>query len=412
MKSGGNSETVKNQNMESVKEILYKHEPISRSEIAKILGLTPPTITSSISELMQRGLVRECLVGDAVEASGQKRPLGRRRILLEWVPDAAYAVGVESGPSGTLACLTDLRGNIVSTVDWAEANPNYDEAMDTLARAIEEVIEKAGVARNRIAGVGVGLPGFVDREEGVLRYGALYKWQNKPVAEEIKKRVRLECHVENNTRCRALGELLFSGKRRPETFAYFLISRGMACPLMLQSQLHAGSMAGAGEIGHMVVDRFGPVCPTCGNRGCLEALSSETAIVNRCAKLLTQNTPTLLRDICRDPAAPRISEVLKAQQCGDPMVQTILEEAITYAGIAIANIINFINPPLVLVDAYIMQEQSNQELFLKIVQQNLFALNSTEVNIEFLPFEKLRAAKGAAALVIKACVLQEGRYHE
>ncbi|EJX01704.1 ROK family protein [gut metagenome] len=245
------------------------------------------------------------------------------------------------------------------------------------------------------------MPGFVDGKDGVLRYGAMYRWKNKPLAEEIKKRVHLECYAENNARCRAFGELMFNRTKWPETFAYFFISRGLSCPLMIQSQLHTGSMAGEGEIGHMVVDRFGPVCPTCGNRGCLEAFSSETAIVNRCAELLKQNKNTILRKTCCNPAAPRISEILRAQKYGDAMVQSVMEEAITYAGIAIANVINLINPPLLLVDAYIMQEKMNREMFLQIVRKNLFALNLTEVNIEFLPFDKLRAARGAAALVIK-----------
>lgn len=409
LRSGGNAETVKNQNMESVKELLYKYQPISRSEIAKLLQLTPPTITGCVAELMQRGLVRECTGEEAAQPQESPRAPGRRRILLEWVPDAAYAVGIESGPFGTLACLTDLRGKVLARAEYEQADPDYEKAMDALAEAAQAVIDAAGVDRAKIVGAGVCMPGFVDEEQGVLRYGALHKWQNKPVAADLARRLRLECQVENNARCMALGELLFSETPRPETFAYFMIARGMACPLMLHSQLHAGSAAGAGEIGHMVVDRTGPVCPTCGNRGCLEGLSSETAIAARCARLLRLDMPTLLRNICRDPENPRISEILKAQQCGDPMVCTILEEAVSCAGIAIANIINFINPPMVLVDAYIMQEPANREQFLKVVRKNLFALNSTEVNIEFLPFDKLRAARGAAALAVKKCVLQEGR---
>ena len=406
---GNNLEKVKTQNTESIKEVIYKYGPISRAEIAEMLRLTPPTITTNVAELIQCGLVRECAADAAGGTRRSEHTLGRKRIFIDFVPDAAYTVGVESGVYGTLACLVDIRGNVVNQISMAGVHRDYEAAMDAVADSVKTLLEKSDIPGEKIVGMGIGLPGFVDGHSGTLRYGAMYKWKDKPVAQDISRRTGLACRVENNARCRALGEELFSQKLRPETFAYFLISRGLACPLVIRSRLHAGEMAGAGEVGHMVVDRFGPTCPTCGNRGCLEAVSGETAIRNRCIQALKAGIPTILRDICADPADPQMGEILMAQRSGDRIISAIMEDAISYLGVGLANVINLINPPLVIVDGYIMEPEENQALLVDETRKNIFSLNETEVDIEFVPFDKFRAAKGAAALAVKKFVIQESR---
>lgn len=408
-RTGNNLERLKSQNTESIKEVIYKYGPISRSEIAEMLQLTPPTITTNVTSLIQQGLVRECESGAVEEERRSEHTLGRKRILVDFIPDARYAIGVLRGYFGTLISLVDIRGNVVCEKQFLDGIEDYEQAMDAVAGYVEELVQQAGIPRERIAGMGIGLPGFVDGHSGILRYGAINKWRDKPVARDLTKRTGLACRVENNARCCALGEELFSGKLRPETFAYFLISRGLACPLVIRNRLHSGEMAGAGEVGHMVVDRFGPVCPTCGNRGCLEGVSSELAIQNRCIQAVEAGMPTLLHEACVDPKNPQIPEILKVQRSGDRVVCAIMEDAVTYLGVMLANIINYINPALVIVDGQIMQNEENQRLLVEVARKNLFFLNVDEVNIEFVPLDIFRGAKGAAALAMKKYVLQEGR---
>lgn len=407
--TGNNSERIKAQNTASIKEIIYKCGPISRSAIAQMLQLTPPTITNNVANLIQQGLVYECESSAVEKGSQTTHTLGRRRVLVDFVPDACLALGVVRGYQGTLISLVDIRGNVVSQQQYMDTIEDYEEAMDAVAGYVDDLLQKQDIPREKIVGLGIGLPGFVDGHSGILRYSTINKWQNKQVAKDLELRTGLSCRVENNARCCALGEELFSGKRRPETFAYFLIARGLACPLVIRNRLHAGEIAGAGEVGHMVVDRFGPICPTCGNRGCLEGISSELAIRNRCAQAMQAGISTLLSEVCADPNDPQIEEILLVQRSNDRVVCAIMEEAITYLGIMLANIINFINPPLVIVDGKIMQNEANQKLLLDVTYKNLFSLNREEVNIEFVPSDIFRASKGAAALAIKKFVLQEGR---
>ncbi len=406
-RTGNNLERVKLQNTESIKEVIYKFGPISRAEIAEMLQLTPPTITTNVANLIQQGVVHEC-ENTAIQQNRQSgHTLGRRRILVDFVPDARYAIGVEWGYFGTLICLVDIRCNTIIERQYTDHIDDYENAMDAVAEHVRELLEEGNIPREKIAGIGIGLPGFVDGHNGILRYGAINKWKDKPVAGDLEKRTGFICCVENNARCCAMGEEMCSDKIRPETFAYFLVSRGLACPMVIRNRLHSGEMMGAGEVGHMVVDRFGPVCPTCGNRGCLEGISSELAIRNRCVQAVQAGIPTLLNDVCEDPLNPQMEEILQVQCSDDRVVCTIMEDAVTYLGIALANIVNFMNPPLVIMDGRILQNKKNQDQLIEVTRNNLFSLNVEEVNIEFVPFNKFRAAKGAAALAIKKFVLQE-----
>ncbi len=408
-RAGNNLERLKLQNTESIKEAIYKYGPISRAEIAEMLQLTPPTITTNVASFLQQGLVQECEAGSVSRERHSKHTLGRKRILVDFVPDACYVIGVVRGYFGTLICLTDIRGNVVCKQQYMDDIEDYTEAMDAVAGYVEDLLGQTDVPREKIAGLGIGLPGFVDGHNGVLRYGAINKWEDKAIVKDLRERTGFACRVENNARCCALGEELFSGKLRPENFAYFLVSRGVACPLVIRNHLYSGEMAGAGEVGHMVVDRFGFTCPTCGNRGCLEGVSSELAIRNRCIQAIQAGIPTLLNEVCANPLHPEIEEILQVQRSGDRVVCSIMEDAITYLGITLANVVNLINLPLVIVDGRILQSEENQKLLIDVTRKNLFSMNEEELDIEFVPLDIFRAAKGAAALAIKKFVLQEGR---
>lgn len=408
-RAGNNLERLKLQNTESIKEAIYKYGPISRAEIAEMLQLTPPTITTNVASFLQQGLVQECEAGSVSRERHSKHTLGRKRILVDFVPDACYVIGVVRGYFGTLICLTDIRGNVVCKQQYMDDIEDYTEAMDAVAGYVEDLLGQTDVPREKIAGLGIGLPGFVDGHNGVLRYGAINKWEDKAIVKDLRERTGFACRVENNARCCALGEELFSGKLRPENFAYFLVSRGVACPLVIRNHLYSGEMAGAGEVGHMVVDRFGFTCPTCGNRGCLEGVSSELAIRNRCIQAIQAGIPTLLNEACANPLHPEIEEILQVQRSGDRVVCSIMEDAITYLGITLANVVNLINLPLVIVDGRILQSEENQKLLIDVTRKNLFSMNEEELDIEFVPLDIFRAAKGAAALAIKKFVLQEGR---
>lgn len=395
---GTNLPIVKKQNEALIKEIIYKYGPISRSRIAAMLSLTPPTITTNVASLIESGLVYE-FAADAFDA--EERSPGRKPIKIDFIRDARFSVGVEMNPYQTVICMLDLRGNERISRKYPPMNGSYAAEMDTLARNVQRLITESGVDPERILGIGVGLPGFVEPKAGVLRESFKADWNNKSIAVDLSKRLDIPVLIENNARIRAVGEELLGKTLRPDSFAYYLISYGIACPLLVKSQMITGENASAGEAGHMVVEMNGPQCETCGHNGCLEELASERAILKKCRQAINQGTDTMLQKLCGDAKALSMKEVLAAEEGGDAFVKSVMDEAIRYLGVTLANIINLISPPLVIVDGYIMKVERNRELLLKETRGHVFGLNDQEIQIEFIDFNPVRGARGAAALVIK-----------
>ena len=162
-----------------------------------------------------------------------------------------------------------------------------------------------------------------------------------------------------------------------------------------------GQSAAAGEIGHTVVQRNGPVCPTCGNRGCLEALTGERAILQQCRGIMATDAPTILKDLCREPKELTMDQVLMAQDAGDVAVSQVIEEAIEYLGIALANTINLISPRAVVLEGRILSTPKNQARMLQTVEQYMFNVHSGMIDFAFLPYDLNRGARAAAAVVVK-----------
>lgn len=402
MEKGRNLPIIKKKNCSLIKETIYRHSPISRIEVAQRLSLTNPTITNNVAALIGDGMVKE--IGTP-HYQGE-RPLGRRPVLLDFVPDARYVVGVELGPYNTLMLVSDLRGHVICRSSDHFAETSYTKMVETLAASILKIIADSGVDQKKIAGVGICLPGFVDTERGTVHNNLRQDWVARKLLQDVQKKISHPVCVENNVRARAIGADLFGKKVDGDPLLYYFVSYGLACSLVVDHRVLSGKAAGAGEVGHMVVEMDGPHCDTCGNNGCLEAIASENAILKRCQALLDAGVTTILRDICAEEKRLSIKDVLKAQACGDPAVTSVLSSAIRYIGINVSNLMNFISPESVLIDGRIFSAEVNQKMLTGIVAKNVFGGVHKGYRIQFVEYDKLGGAKGAAAIAVKKFVLE------
>ncbi len=384
---------VRRRNRRNIRSLLYRRAPVTRTELAEALGLTLPTVTTSVSQMLEEGLLLE---EPSPEAGG-----GRRPNLLRFNPSAEYALGVELGPYETAAGLYDLAGEPVAREIFPTAPSGYEEMLDSLQRQLEPLAAKAP---GRLLGIGIGTPGFVNREQGVIRASSRAGWNGRPVAADVGSRLGLPALADNNVRMRALGQELFAGSGLPDLFAYLFVSKGIACPLIIRDELLSGSTSGAGELGHMVIQPDGPVCPTCGSRGCLESVAGETAVLRDCRELLRAGKAPVLRQLAGD--APDIRQILAAQQAGDPDVRRVIDRAVEYLGFAVAGVVNLISPAQVLIEGYLFRIPENRERLLSAARAHFYGLNAREVAIRFLPFDHFGGAKGAAAAVIETFCIE------
>ncbi len=393
---GGNHQLLKHKNSQLIWKFIYQNSPVSRVEIAQELGLTTPTITGMVTPLINRGLVRE-----TAAPSEEVKGAGRPRMMLEFVPEAYYICGVDVGPYRINYILTDLRGDVIAYRHTEQTLDEYHKTLELLAAQIPDFLEEAKLPREKLLGVGICLPGMIDGNADKI-YDTFYEgWTEHSLSAELGERLGIKVEVENNVRARVICADLFDRNVKAEPFAYFFVSFGIACQMIIDGKVLYGQYAAAGEIGHTVVQRDGPVCPTCGNRGCLEALTGERAILQRCRDIMGTDTPTILKELCSDPNMLTMDHVLAAQEQGDREVNGVIEDAIEYLGIALANMINLISPRAVVLEGRILSTPNNQAMMLKAVEQYMFRVHAGVTDFVFLPYDQDRGARAAASVVAK-----------
>lgn len=393
---GSNHQLLKQNNHNLIRKFIYRNSPISRVEIAQQLGLTTATITGMVNPMISSGLLRET-VAPTDEAKGAGRP----RMMLEFVPEAYYVCGVDVGVYNTNYILTDIRGNVIAARHMEQGMDEYQVTLERLAREIPAFLSETGIPSEKMLGVGICLPGMIDGSADKIYDIFREGWTEHNLCAELGQRIGLKVEVENNVRARAISADLFDRMVKDQPFAYFFVSFGVACQMIIDGRVLYGQSAAAGEIGHTVVQRNGPVCPTCGNRGCLEALTGERAILQQCRDIMATDTPTVLKELCRDPQLLTMDQVLLAQEMGDKAVSHVIEDAIEYLGIALANTINLISPRAVVLEGRILSKPRNQARMLRTVEQYMFHIHSGMTDFTFLPHDLDRGARAAAAVVVK-----------
>lgn len=403
MRRGINHKKGKEKNIAYIKEIIFEHAPISRAEIADMLSLTPATITNNVALLLDTGMIREI----PPEETPEEGSVGRRPIMLEYVADAKYVIGLEVSPRGIFVSVSDLTGHFIyQDKHIGGTYSDYEQTLLAIKNIIEKSLKESKISREKILGVGICCPGFIDRTTGFIKYGIWPQWENKNLPKDLQDELEFEICIDNNASVRAVYEGLFN-KNRPATFAYLFVSKGIACPLMIQNSVLSRRVTGAGEIGHMVLDIHGPKCERCGNHGCLETFAGEDAIRKKCAQAIKNKEKTLLTELAQRPEEPTIEEIIAAVSENDKVVKDIMDLAVQYLAIGICNIIKFVSPEMVVVDAYIMSLSELRERFMNYVSDYLSNNKWYHVEFVFKPFDEFGGAKGSVALALKNFLLSD-----
>lgn len=337
-------ELIRAINKQRVLKLIRSHGPISRADCAEQTGLTRPTISAVVAELIEEGWVEEVGTG---ESSG-----GRPPILLRFHPQARWVIGAELSAGHVRAVLVDLEGNVARRIKRRVESSDPMAELGRLEGAIRELLQDLPATRRPapVAGVGVGITGMVDRKAGLWRYTPHFDGAHDlPVGRLLSERLGLPVLVENDARAMAWGERSFGHARGVDDLAYIRVGVGIGAGMIIGGQLYSGARDGAGEIGHTLVEADGSRC-RCGNYGCLEAVASATAIARKAVRRIRQGQPSLLREMVDGDLDQIIAtHVIEAANAGDGLARETLTEAGRFLGLAIGNLINLLSPEMVIV---------------------------------------------------------------
>ncbi len=327
-------------NLTLILDRLRQEPNLSRAELAHRTGLTRPTVSSLVAALIADGFVRE--VG-AVSS-----PLGRPSIALALNPQAGFLLGAEIGVDFIAAVLTDFSAQVVwQTREALKAAGSREEVLEAVLTMLQEGVDLAKNASLPLLGIGLGVPGLVDRSSGRLLFAPNLGWRDVPLKALLEERIQTDVIVDNEANLAALGESTFGAARGAHLVLYVSSGVGLGGGLVLDGQLFQGSDGFAGEFGHMTVDPGGLPC-NCGSRGCWETLVSQWAVFRRIRAAAQAGAATALLEMTGgDLQALTFEQVCAAAANADAIALAALEETGHYLGIGIASLVNAFNPQLV-----------------------------------------------------------------
>ena len=328
--NGERAGLLRERNCARVIEALRRQGLASRSDLARMTGLSRTTVGSLVAELQARGLVLE-------EADGRRRGgRGRPPLFVRLDPAAGVAVGIDFDHDRVRVALADLSSTVLAE-DCAEIDVDHSaaDAMDAALEILRSLQAAAGIADAQLVGAGVGVPGPIDRRTGTVGSAVILPgWAGLPARDTLARRLGLRVQVDNDANLGALAEFSFGAGRGLSDIIYLRIGSGVGAGLVLGGSLHHGAAGLAGEIGHVQVRADGAVC-RCGNRGCLETIAAEGAI------------KALLRPARgHDVSWPEVLELLAA---GDLGTTRVVSDAGYAIGRVLADLCNAVNPQAIVV---------------------------------------------------------------
>ena len=321
---------------------LLHHQPISRVRLARLTGISTPTVTQLVAPLIEEGVVAEM----GTDRAGLTAGAGRKPTALQLVADSRYAIGIHIGARRAQICLGTLDARLLELRMVSHRLGDTPEvAIERMADAALALLAEAGLSAGdeRVIGVGVGASGLVESESGVNIWAPGLEWRNVPLRELLSQRMGLPVAVENNVRCMALAEAIFGTGQGKPVLAFVYARIGVGAGLVVESRIYRGASHAAGEIGHWTMLPTGGERCRCGNTGCLETLISERVIVADAQRLDAGLLDAGLLDGATDP----METIFAAARNGHAPIRAMLEDRAVYAGIALANLVNALNPDLI-----------------------------------------------------------------
>ena len=364
--------------------IVLSHGPLTRLEVARRAGLSAAAVTKAVRPLMEAGYLAEGADQDAPPA------LGRPANLVRVDGGRALFIGVKVTGDEIIGVLADLccRIRVARHVPLTDHDPKA--VLASIADLAQELRTEADDLGIQVLGLGLAVSGDVDRGEGVVRYSPFLDWRDVPLAELAAMTTGLPVTVDNDVRALTVAEQWFGAGAGLTDFAVVTVGAGIGCGLVVHGQVVAGAHGVAGEIGHVVVDPAGPLCH-CGNRGCVEAIAGDAAILTR------------VREVTGVQVADT-AEALALAHRGDAGAREVYARAGEAIGRGIATVVNLFGPERVIISG---EGLAAYDLFAEQIRDSFAeaAFGSAarcDVHTRPLPFDEW--ARGAAATAIQSFI--------
>lgn len=378
---------------DAVLRLIWRERQISRADIARQAALSRSTVSEIVGEILPTGLVTEIGVGPSRG--------GRRPIVLEFKDDAGVLLGVEMGAARVCVAMTDLRGQILAW-ECREHPVRKDPSgtRDLIAELCERCLDQTEAGRRPLVGIGVAVPSPIDPSHpNQLSQVVLPKWNGNLGLQDLADRYHVPLLIDNDANLGALAEQWWGAGRDVKDFAYIKVATGIGAGHVIGGDIYRGATGVAGEIGHIAIDPHGKPC-LCGLRGCLATLVGGQALVDRAAQLLARYPTSALAG-----GELTVGAIEKQALAGDHLALMVVREAAELLGIAVAGLLNLMNPSLVVIGGDLA---SLGDIIIdplrEVVQKRTLVSSVAAADIRTSELGPRSVAVGAATQVLKAAL--------
>jgi len=296
-----------------------------------------------------------------------------------------HFVGVDLGGTKILAGVFDDKLTCLGRTKMStKSERGPEEVIERIARCARDVVDECDLDFKQVRAVGIGAPGAVDPETGRVIFAPNLQWQDVPLKKLIEKQLGVPVAVENDCNSATLGVFEKELQSKPRYMVGVFIGTGIGGGFIVDGKLYPGASGTAAEVGHMVIQVGGPKC-NCGNRGCFEALASRTAIFRAIHAAIKDGPKTILTELLGpDLTDLRSGDLRKAIRKGDKLVEKIVEDAAEYTGIAVANLVNILNPQTVVLGGGVIDALGDEMMAIIVETAEDYILSGTNKGVEIV----------------------------
>ena len=373
------NKALKNKNAVEILKLIKQNNKISRADLAKILNLTPASITKIVQKLIAEKFILEVGLNDSTG--------GRPPKILKLNNKLGNVISIYLSSDHIDLVLYDLDLNKIHSERHEILIRTQSIIIKTLKSMIENVIKNS---KGKTLGIGIAVTGIVNAEKGISVYSPHYKWKDVNLKEILEEEFKINVFVENDVRSMALSEKNFGKAKKSKSFIVINIDNGVGSALYLNNQLYKGSSNGSGEFGHIPIEGNDKRC-SCGKKGCLETLINDSALEEAYFEMTgdTKSSIEIYKDFHENPISNKlVKDVCVALAKG------------------LVPIVNILNPDFIILEGNInIIKKDVYKLIIKELEKRTFGNLSENLVIESSTFAKESANKGIGSLTVEKIII-------
>jgi predicted NBD/HSP70 family sugar kinase len=388
-----------NQNKIRVLQLIRNEKEITRAEIIRLSGLSAPTVTRIVENLVQLNLIQTNGIGSSIG--------GRRPQLIRFNSKENFVIGIDIGATFIRSALSNLDGEFVFEIQVPTNLKNgFNGVMEQVGELIIKLSERAEQKSYPIRGIGIAVCGMVNKNTSKVEYSPIFGWKDVDIQKALSKYTNLNIALGNVTHLIALGELLYGVGKKYQNFICLNLGYGIGAGIIIDGKIFGGADGIAGEVGHIVIDKHSNKQGLEGVHGTLEALASGYGIADMAKELAKTSFNSALSSMHPDDIDAKA--VFAAAAKGDGLANSIINLVAEYLSIGIDTLIKLFNTEcIVLTGGLLMNGDLLMEKVREQVKNYSMSAISRSVPIEPSGFGENAALMGSFSLILERILLLE-----